>query len=278
VQHWVAMFYSRLDYVKEKQVELYEKIVGNKLLLKIFEAYRSSKKTLFLLDYDGTLISFLNNPEEGRPDQEIIGIISKLAEKEKNDVVVSTGRDKDVFSRWFNNQTVGLMAEHGLWNKQDGEDWQITENLNDDWKRKIEPLLESYVERTPGAYIEKKNQCFAWHYRFADPGLGEIRAREMMSTLKILIHNLNLNIVEGNQVIEVKSSAVSKKRGFEKWVSKEHYDAVFVIGFLANSQEDYSNLNENTITVNVGDACEEAMYSIPSWKEVRILLKLLGSE
>ena len=38
-----------------------------------------------------------------------------------------------------------------------------------DWKERVRPILQLYVDRLPGALLEEKEFSLAWHYRRADP-------------------------------------------------------------------------------------------------------------
>ena len=40
------------------------------------------------------------------------------------------------------------------------------------WKEEVRPVLNEYVDRTPGARIEEKSSALVWHYREADDELG----------------------------------------------------------------------------------------------------------
>jgi len=59
----------------------------------------------------------------------------------------------------------------------------MLEPLRNDWKEEIRPILELYVDRTPGSFIEEKEFSLVWHYRKADPELAQLRARELRDAL-----------------------------------------------------------------------------------------------
>ena len=40
-----------------------------------------------------------------------------------------------------------------------------------EWKSGVRPILEHFVERTPGSLIEEKEFALVWHYRMAEPDL-----------------------------------------------------------------------------------------------------------
>ena len=103
-----------------------------------------------------------------------------------------------------------LITEHGAWFKDREKEWVMLEALTNNWFGAILPILENYMDRTPGSLIEEKAYSLAWHYRNVDPDLGKRRASQLISTLGDLIINHNLEILEGDKVIEVKVIGVNK--------------------------------------------------------------------
>ena len=67
---------------KKEQIRLRMNVLKPKNLEEIVGRYLSAEKRLFLLDYDGTLVPFASRPEEAVPDEEVIEILSKLANAE----------------------------------------------------------------------------------------------------------------------------------------------------------------------------------------------------
>ena len=57
----------------------------------------------------------------------------------------------------------------------------------------------------------------AWHYRALDKALGEKRVREFRDVLLYLCSNQDLQILEGNKVVEVKNSGVNKGVALGRW-------------------------------------------------------------
>ncbi len=83
---------------------------------------------------------------------------------------------------WFGDYGIQLIAEHGIWHKLDGE-WKQARELSNAWKSELYPLLESFVEKTPGASIEEKPLSLVFHYRRSDSWLSEIRVPELLNAL-----------------------------------------------------------------------------------------------
>jgi trehalose 6-phosphate synthase/phosphatase len=165
-----------------------------------------------------------------------------------------------------------LITDHGVWLKDKNEDWQIVERLKTDWMENILPVLEAFVDRTPGTFIEKKKYSLAWHYRKADPELAEKRTTELNTVLTSLTSNNDLTILKGNKVMEIKSSSVNKGRATSRWVAKDNYDFIFAIGDDWTDEYMFEELPKTSYTVKVGFKKTKARYYIKNTDEVRNLL------
>ena len=168
---------------------------------------------------------------------------------------------------------VELISEHGVWFRQIDGEWELSENVKSEWMDAVRPVIENFVDRTPGTFIEEKNYSLAWHYRKADPELGEIRANELSNTLKELISNRGLSVLEGNKVLEIKSSGVNKGRACTKKLVGENYDFIFAIGDDWTDEYMFEELPETSYTVKVGIKKTSARYYVEGTSRVRELLK-----
>jgi trehalose 6-phosphate synthase/phosphatase len=133
--------------------------------------------------------------------------------------------------------------------------------------------LETFVDRTPGTFIEEKNYSLAWHFRKADPDLGEIRANELSNVLKDLISNHGLSVLQGNKVLEIKSSDVNKGKAANKMLLKNSYDFIFAIGDDWTDEYLFNELPDASITTKVGIKKTAARYYVQDTKAVRSLLQ-----
>lgn len=245
----------------------------NPLLLEgVLKKYRSSKKRLLFLDYDGTLTGFHKDPQKATPDDELYGILDKLHHQEGTTLFLISGRDKQTFTKWFLHKKYNMIVEHGVWISRDGEDFKLLEKVKGDWMEKIMPVLESFVDRTPGSFIEEKNYSLAWHYRNTDPDFGDKRATELNTVLTSLIGNDDISVLNGNKVMEVKSSNVNKGRASVRMLGEDDYDFVFAIGDDWTDEFMFQELPESTVTVKVGLQKTHAKYHVEGTKKVRELL------
>jgi trehalose 6-phosphate synthase/phosphatase len=277
VFQWVKVFMDRLDHVKAKQAELTSKDVDGKVMNEIQEAFKKAKKPVLFLDYDGTLTGFVTNPQDAVPDDELKSIIKNLSPKAQ--VVIISGRDKDTLGKWFQDKEVDLIAEHGVWvkRKNESDGWQLYAEIEDSWKADIRKIMEYYVLRTPGAFIEEKHHSLVWHYRKVESGLGDLRMRELFSHLKYMASGHNLQVLEGNMVLEIKRPDINKGRAATAIMKDQEYDFVLAVGDDWTDEDTFKVMPKNAYSIRVGYAYTQANYNIKSIKQVRQLLSKLGS-
>jgi len=277
VFQWVKVFMDRLDHVKKKQEDLTSKDVDVKVMNEIQASFKKAKKAILFLDYDGTLTGFHSDPQKAVPDDELRGIVKDLSELAQ--VVVISGRDKDTLGRWFEGQYIDMIAEHGVWvkKKEDKGDWELYAEVEDGWKDDIRKVMEYYVLRTPGAFIEEKHHSLVWHYRKVESGLGDLRMRELFSHLKYMARGYNLQVLEGNMVLEIKRPDINKGRAATAMMKGMEYDFILAIGDDWTDEDTFKAMPKNAYSIRVGYAYTQANFNIKSVKQVRQLLQKLTS-
>lgn len=272
VEKWAKEFLSALDATKELKQVIVAKELTVSHVSNIKEDYTKAKKRLLLLDYDGTLTGFKDNPQDAKPDEELFELLDSLQADKKNNLVLISGRDKQTFNSWFNWKPYNLVTDHGVWLREANE-WIELERLKNDWMTHLLPILETFVDRTPGTFIEQKNYSLAWHYRTADPELAQIRTTELKTVVTSMIANHDLSLLEGNKVMEIKSSNVNKGRATSRLLLGEDYDCVIIIGDDWTDEYMFEEAPENAYTIKVGYKKTKARYQIKSSDQVRDFLK-----
>ncbi len=270
---WANDFITNLLWIKEQNIQLLSKKITPSISKKIISDYHNSQQRLILLDYDGTLVSFSDKPQQAKPDETVYKIIDGLIQDTHNDVIIISGRDKETLNSWFGDRTIGLIAEHGVWIKEKNANWHLIETLRNDWKQVIRPVLERYVNRTPGSLIEEKDFTLVWHFRKSDIKLASIRARELKETLLSLTDNLGLEIVEGHKIIEIRNMGVNKGAVASKWIEKNNYDFIIACGDDRTDEDTFKILPDHAYSVKVGMGSTSAKYYIESVEKTRSLLK-----
>ncbi len=273
VEKWANDFMNSLMDQKKKDHSYQSRRLSVDLMNTIQKKYRSSKKRLLFIDYDGTLVGFHKDPQKAAPDEKLYSLLDAISSLENTDMYLISGRDKDTFTKWFLPKKYNMIVEHGVWISTNGEEFKMLENVKKDWMEKIQPVLESFVDRTPGSFIEEKNYSLAWHYRNTDPDFGQKRATELNTVLTSLIGTDDLSVLNGNKVMEIKSSNVNKGRAAMRVYGEEEYDFVFAIGDDWTDEFMFQELPESAVTVKVGRQKTQARYYVDSIKNVRALLK-----
>ncbi|ADY30357.1 MULTISPECIES: bifunctional alpha,alpha-trehalose-phosphate synthase (UDP-forming)/trehalose-phosphatase [Cellulophaga] len=273
VEKWANDFINSLKEQKENSISYVSKKLGTELSVVVEEKYKKAQKRLLFIDYDGTLAAFKNDPQKASPDEELYALLDNIASQPNTDMYLISGRDKETFTKWFLHKKYNMIVEHGVWISQEGEEFRMLENVKKEWMQKIHPVLESFVDRTPGSFIEEKNYSLAWHYRKTDPDFGNKRATELNTVLTSLIANDDLSVLNGNKVMEIKSSNVNKGRAAMRVYNDDTYDFVFAIGDDWTDEFMFQELPESAITIKVGHQKTQAKYYLDGTTDVRKLLK-----
>jgi trehalose 6-phosphate synthase/phosphatase len=273
VVQWANEFMDKLLYAKKLQRETAEKALTYEMQRKLASDFQESDKALLLLDYDGTLVPFSPRPADAMPETNLLRLLERFAKNPRNEVVLISGRDKDTLESWFGGLNVGLVAEHGVWIKEKGGEWETIETLTSEWKEEVHPILESWVDRTPGSFIEEKEFSLVWHYRRADPELGELRARELINNLTNITANLNLHVLEGNKVVEVKNTDINKGRAALRWISREEWDFILALGDDWTDEDTFKVVPSTAWSIKVGFGASIARFSLSSPSTATSLLR-----
>ena len=273
VEKWANDFMDSLHLQKNLEDTYVSKKMTSGRWNSVIKEFNAAKKRLIFLDYDGTLTNFHSDPQKAKPDTSLYEILDNISELENTDMFLISGRDKNTFGKWFLHKKYNMIVEHGVWISKDGEEFRMLENVNNNWMSKIRPVLESFVDRTPGSFIEEKNYSLAWHYRNTDVDFGNLRANELSTVLTSLIGNDDISVMSGNKVLEVKSSNVNKGRAAVRTMNGDNYDFIFAIGDDWTDEFMFQELPESAVTVKVGRQKTAAKYYLDSNKDVRHLLR-----
>ncbi|WP_439152171.1 bifunctional alpha,alpha-trehalose-phosphate synthase (UDP-forming)/trehalose-phosphatase [Winogradskyella sp.] len=272
VEKWANEFFKSLENTKKLRHGNITKKLSGDYEKRFVKNFKEKKKKLLLLDYDGTLVGFKDNPQDAKPDDALFQLLDQL--QKTSTLVLISGRDKDTFQRWFGHKPYNLVTDHGVWLYKNKE-WITLERLKTDWMENIRPILETFVDRTPGTFIETKNYSLAWHYRTADPELAKIRTLELNTVLTSMVANNGLSILQGNKVIEIKSSNVNKGRVVSRLLTEEDYNFVTIIGDDWTDEYMFEEAPEWAYTIKVGYTKTKARFQIKDPEKVRELLQKL---
>ncbi len=271
---WTDLFMNRLAYSKSQQDSLDTEMLSPEVTTQLLADYRAADHRLLLLDYDGTLSPFHDDPQQAGPDEELLKLLRDLTEIPENRVVIISGRDRKTLENWLGHLPVDFILEHGVWLRPHGEDWRLFQALNNNWKDEIRTILDLYVARTAGSFIEEKDFSLVWHFRRADAQLGAMRARELMNHLTFITSNADLQVMEGNKVIEIKTAGINKGTAAARWLANYPADFTFAIGDDRTDEDTFRAMPPEAYTIKVGPAPRSlARYHVTGPTDVRQLLR-----
>lgn len=277
VKKWSEDFIQKLLHARNEQLALDRKLLTKRKTYQIISNYHRAKSRLIILDYDGTLIGFSRIPSRAAPDDELKRLLSKLTADKANRVVIMSGRDQTSLEKWLGKFPVRIVAEHGAFYWENNE-WKPMHGNDFSWKEEIKSIISFIVDRTPGSFLEEKTTSLVWHYRNADIWLAELREKQLMEMLVFPCSRLNLQIMRGSKILEVKMADVNKGSASGNLLHKND-DFILAIGDDQTDEDMFSYLPADAVTIRVGYGQTHAKYLINTYREVRrFLFQLINSK
>lgn len=268
VLKWVNDFLDQLIITKKEQEILKVNILKEEHAKKIVEEFESAARRCILLDYDGTLAPYQKLPSLATPSDELIELLTDLTRDPSNEIVIISGRDAETLENWLGKLPLNMIAEHGACVKYKDEEWKELVSINTEWKEQVRPLMQLFVDRCAGSFIEEKNSTLAWHYRNTNSELGFMRSRELRNNLLQLTANTALQVVDGNKVLEVRMVGVDKGAAATSMLGYLNPDFILCIGDDATDEDMFRALKDKAHTIKIGRANTSAQFTILSQREV----------
>ena len=132
-----------------------------------------------------------------------------------------------------------------------------------EWDDEILKIIEHTIDKTPRSHMEEKDSSLVWHYRNVDVWLAELRQKQLINALMGPASRLNLQIVPGNKIVEIKSPDFNKGSEVKRLLQKADYDFVLAIGDDTTDEDMFHALPSRGISIKVGDFSPAAKYRIP---------------
>ena len=275
VEHWSQEFMRALQVHSDSKTDVNTPKIDAENQMKIVRAFQKTKRKAILLDYDGTLVPFHENPEAATPDQQLIELLQTLCKQPSTDLAIISGRDQSFMSRWLGDLPLTLVAEHGHYIKPKGKKWKSSSRGDKLWMNDIMPIFESFMDRTPGTFVEEKHNSLVWHYRKTDPELAAGRVVELKTVLSSLISD-QLSVMDMDKALEVVDRQIDKGTAVAEIIGQNHYDFILCIGDDVTDENMFSTLPDSAFTIKVGKKPTVASYSIERVSQVKDLLDALN--
>jgi trehalose 6-phosphate synthase/phosphatase len=276
VIRWAKDFVNDLTDMRVIQDQFSAKLLGRKVRERLIEAFGHATNRLLLFDYDGTLTPLVRHPGLASPSRSILKLLEGLSRDEHSTVVLISGRDRQTLEGWFHDIGIALVAEHGFWWKERGAEWQMLKHVSAEWKGRLLPILEQYADRLPGALVEEKEYSIVWHYRAADPEQARPLVTELTDHLLNFTASIDVQILQGSKVVEVRPAGVNKGLAALRWISSQKHDFILAIGDDSTDEDLFAILPEDAYSIRVGVTSTRARFNLKNADEVIGLLQCLA--
>jgi len=277
VHKGAATFLEALDDVSvepRSQVTLSSREELDALALRM----RVADPLLLLLDYDGTLVPFAKTPDLAAPDRPLLELLAALAAKPGVSVHVVSGRRRETLERWLGALPIGLHAEHGYWSRTGPErTWTAADDVSLAWVPRARAILDAVTAVTPGALLEAKTACLAWHWRMAEPEVGAERAEALARRLQEATEGEAVRLLKGDKVLEICARGVGKGRVVERLLRDGSHPLPMAVAMGDDVTDDdlFRALPPGGISISVGFRPSAARYRVDHPRAARALLQRL---
>lgn len=172
-EYWCTTLTKTLARVHEEHFMRDTMSIPRLSVNQLSEKYKESQRRIFILDYEGTLASY------GSPTsiimtspQRVIDTLNEILIDDKNIVYVMSGRTPEELERLFSRVPgLGIIAENGCFVREIGkEGWTAFADTSkvDEWKDSVKGILQYYLERVEGSWLEERHCSLIFHYEKAD--------------------------------------------------------------------------------------------------------------
>lgn len=280
IHNWMHEIFTCLNETQQHRSAERKKYLAFEVEVSVLEAYRVARRRALFLDYDGTLVGFAARPDDAIPGAGLQAILQRLCGDGNTDVYIVSGRNRQFLSEHFSDMRIGLVAEHGaFYRSAHSDEWTPLVPAGADWFFKIAPIIEKYNRRLPGTTIEQKERSIVFHYRRAQGDLGFIRERvlELYDTLLQFTASMNIDVIQGNNNVEVRNNGVNKGVALMALARNARYDFVLAAGDDTTDEDMFRMLPPTSHTIKVGRARSAARYILRDQNEVVQFLEKLAA-
>lgn len=269
---WANRFLTHLRTTGKRQggADLPIPVSGEEEVAKLAYRIRHANARLLLLDYDGTLVSFVNDPAKAKPDRRVVRLLAELAESEATELHIVSGRSQKELDAWLGHLPIGLHAEHGLWSRPPGGEWEQRELLTEPPYAELLEILTRHADRLEGALVEEKSAGLAWHYRKADESAGRLAAGRLVREITPLAAASDLDVLQGNRVVELRPAGINKGTIAERIGDQDRL--IVAMGDDRTDEDLFAALPDGSVSIHVGPSPSRARYRLKDVDEARAFL------
>lgn len=249
-------------------------------LEKIKNTLKKKKEILLFLDYDGTLISFQDKPDEVVTPKDIKKTLKDLSKIDRVNIFIITGRKLSDIKKLVPLDSISYAALHGI-------QIEFEDNHQFLWPqaKKIRPLLKdiknkAYVkfQSDDKILIEDKKYTLAFHYRMIPKEKIKFKTKRFLDLVKRIDKENKLNIIKGDKVIEIRPYGWDKGKAVNVILDRYKSSSTILPIYIGDDTTDndaFKYLCKTGITVYVQNKSEldpDARYYLKNPDEVKKFL------
>lgn len=184
---------------------------------KILSQWNKGRTLLLLLDYDGTLVPICSRPEEARPSEDLLQILSDLTDWPDIRIAILSGRPLKEIRSFLPLEGIFRVGCHGAemegpggWSREavDREEFrEVTETFRE--------RAEERIQEVEGAFLEDKGMALAIHTRLASRKEAAALVVDLADLRDGTIPPGSVDTVRGKEVWEIRPPGVHKGRAVD---------------------------------------------------------------
>jgi trehalose 6-phosphate synthase/phosphatase len=234
----------------------------------VLERLKKAPKVRLVVDYDGTLVSIERKPERALLQTKTRLLLEQL--QQHLEVFILSGRSREFLDQQFPNSPFFLGAEHGAFYRAPGAPWEsrVTSDIQT-WYPQVEKVMQSYAERVPLSFVEKKEASLVWHFRESPKDFADFQSRKMDDELQIGMANEPVSVVMGLRILEAKSIECNKGNFLRRILQASPEDGFYLCLGDDRTDEDMFRVIENQgISIKIGPEATQAQFRLSSQSDV----------
>lgn len=180
--HWAEELNHLLGKAYDEQSQRSSIAVPRLSATLLCEKYMQTSRRVFFIDYEGTLAPHKTSSGISLVQpQRIIDVLHELMADPTNTVYVMSGRSVEELSVIFRTAPgLGLIAENGCFMRKAGKkaaEWRplIDVNHANRWKKEVKQVLQYFLERSEGSFLEERQCSVRFHYAKVEDQVAAVR-------------------------------------------------------------------------------------------------------
>ena len=248
---------------------------------RVFTKIGESDEILLLLDYDGTLVSFRNRPQDVVTCDKVKTVLTSLLQNQKFTVVIVSGRMLHEIKQLLDIDGLSFAALHGLQIelvKGISYNRQPDNNLRSILEKIKESALYKFKDEK-GVYIEDKKFTLAFHYRLLDEEKIDDAIYKFSKIVKTVDVDKSLELLHGAKVVEIRPKGWDKGKAVELIYTSDASKNVLpvYIGDDTTDEDAFRAIGNQGITVFVSNNSSQSTAAQYWLKDPDDVFKFLTS-